>query len=172
MAESKRLAAHRASVSAASKDPELDPNETEPDDDGDDAPKSKKKAKEPKPMEDENCNADAIAQARADERARFNAVLASDNYAGRETLAQSLLANDKLSADEIVTLLAAAGPVAPAAATASEADAEDAARAEMQAALADNANSNIDAGAPPAVAAGNDGSVWDQAYALCNFKSA
>ena len=38
--------------------------------------------------------------------ARFNAVLGSDNYAGREAFAAKLLKNDKLSAEEINDILA------------------------------------------------------------------
>ncbi len=51
---------------------------------------------------------DPVAAARAEERARFNAVMSSEHYKGRESLAATLLANDKLSADEIVTALASA----------------------------------------------------------------
>ena len=170
----------RLAARAAKPDPEADPNETEPDNDEDDAPPAgkKKKAKE-KPM-DENCNAEAVAQARADERARFMTVLACDHYAGRESLALSMLGNDKLSADEIVGFLGAstAAPAAAAAAaatttTAAAADGgEQAALAEMQAALAETQNSNIEAGAAPAVSAANADAVWNQALANSNFMQA
>lgn len=55
---------------------------------------------------------DAVAKARAEERNRFNAVMSSEYYKGREALAATMLGNDKLSADEIVTMLAAAAPSA------------------------------------------------------------
>jgi hypothetical protein len=164
----------RLAARAAKPDPEADPNETEPDNDEDDQsePKSKKKCKDKNPM-DENCEDKAsFAAGFAAANDRFNAVLASENYAGNTALAHTLLGNDKLSADEILTVLAAASPPAPAAAAASDVDAEEAARAEMQAALADNANSNIDAGSTPVVPTSDAASIWDQAYANCNFKSA
>jgi hypothetical protein len=44
--------------------------------------------------------AKAVADATAAANARFSAVLASEHYAGRETLAQTLLGNDKLTAEE------------------------------------------------------------------------
>ncbi|WP_333837939.1 hypothetical protein [Novosphingobium sp.] len=55
---------------------------------------------------------DPVAQARAEERARYTAVMSSEHYAGREALAAKMLANDKLSADDIVGMLAAAAPSA------------------------------------------------------------
>lgn len=161
----------RMAARAAKPDPESDPNETEPDNDEDDKAKSKSKNKDAKPM-DENCEDKASFDAGfSAANARFNTVLASDAYAGNEAQAKVLLANDKLSADEIISILAAANPAAPAAA--SDEDSDDAARAEMQAALAANANSNIDASA--ASEAGvktpeSAASIWDQAHANCNFQ--
>lgn len=86
-------------------------------------------------MTESEANA-AIAAARAEgfaeATARANTVLGSEHYAGREALATTMLANDKLSADEIVTMLAAAPKAAaPAAPVSAEAD-EDTARAEMR----------------------------------------
>lgn len=92
--------------------------------------------------------AEAKAEGFAEANARTAKVLASDSYAGREPLAQALLANDKLSADEIVAALgtAEAKAAAPETTTAPEGDAEAAARAEMQAAIGETGNSNVDAG--------------------------
>ena len=128
----------RMAARAAMPDPETDPNETEPDNDEDDASPADGKTKDKTPM-DTNCNASALAQAKAEgfaeANARFNTVLASDQYAGRELLAKTLLGNDKLSADEIVTALAAAPKIE--ASPLASADADDGlARADMRAALA------------------------------------
>lgn len=134
MAISKRLAAHRASVSiAASDDPDPEYPEDEPEDEQE--PASKKKDK--KPMTNESETEAAIAKAKADAttaaNARFSAVLASAEFAGRETLAQTLLAQEALDADAIIAALAAAPK--PAAATTSkgdEGDDDDKARADMR----------------------------------------
>lgn len=142
--------------------------DTEPDDDDADEDRcegGEKSNKKEKPMADEKTHTAAdVAQARADERARFSTVLASEHFAGREALAQSLLATD-LAADAIVTALAAAPK-----AEASEAEPTDpdaAARAEMRDALAESGNSNVDAnaGAKPAAAQADNGAVWDRAIA-------
>jgi hypothetical protein len=84
----------------------------------------------------------AIAAARAegfaDASARYNAVLASEHYAGRESLALNLLGNAAMSAEAIV---AALGTVAPpvAAAPAAPAEPDDAKdRADLRAKLAGN----------------------------------
>lgn len=97
---------------------------------------SKGKKKEKEYMTESEANA-AIAAARAEgfaeANARANTVIGSEHYAGRETLAATMLANDKLSADEIVTMLAAA----PKAASPASAEADDdAARADMRQNLA------------------------------------
>jgi len=59
-------------------------------------------------------NTAALAAARADgaaaERTRFSAVLASDNYAGREDLAQHLLGNTDMTAEAIDATLATSAP--------------------------------------------------------------
>lgn len=99
----------------------------EPDED------DQKCAKCSEPMKDGKCSkcspaasadaaasVDPVAAARADERNRFTAVMSSEHYKGREALAATLLANDKLSADDIVTALASAN----ASTTESGADAE------------------------------------------------
>jgi hypothetical protein len=154
---------------AASPDPEMDPTETEPDSDEDDTSAKKGKNKDKKPM-DPNCNDAAIAQAKAEGFAeanqRFSTVLASEHYAGREQLASALLANDKLSADEIITALAAAAPAQPAASTTTGAQsAEEAARAEMRSAIEASNNSTIDAGAGGSKSKAEDaGALWASAY--------
>lgn len=51
---------------------------------------------------------DPVAAARAEERKRYTSVMSSEHYKGRESLAATLLGNDKLSADEIITALASA----------------------------------------------------------------
>lgn len=125
-------AAIAASVTPAAKaeEPEGEEDEME---DGKKKPKSKKK-------DDEYMDDDAKAKA-ATERAV--AVLSNGHAQGRMDVATGLLANDKLSADEIITVLAAMAP-------AEKPDPEAAARAEMQAALEANGNSEIEA---------NDGGV-------------
>lgn len=134
MATSSRLAAHRANAPAmnAADEAEMDPTEM-PDEEEDESEAGKHKEKPY--MTESEANA-AIAAARAEGFAEANArattVLASEHYAGREALATTMLANDKLSADEIVTMLAAAPKAAaPAAPVSAEAD-EDTARAEMR----------------------------------------
>lgn len=126
MTTSKRLAAFRAAQ------PSEEEDETEipaPDGPGEDeteeeAPASKKKDK---PMTTENTDQAALDTARTEgfaaANARFNAVLASDEYTGRETLAKTLLSNDKLNAEEIIGALATAPKAAPAQVAAEEDDA-------------------------------------------------
>lgn len=85
---------------------------------------------------------------------------------GKAELALSMLADDDfagLSASGIVKLL---GKTPVPGANVDDADADAAARAEMQAALAETTNSNIDANVPPAGRAqANSTSVWDKAIA-------
>lgn len=115
-------AAHAAEAeTAASNDEDGDTTKTG------DGKKPKAKKKEDNDMAEE---AEASAKAATD---RALAVMASEHFAGRDKLAATLLANDKLSATEIVTVLAAAAPVA---APAKAEDDETKARAAMQAALA------------------------------------
>lgn len=158
----------RMAARAAQPDPETNPNEPEPDEDEDDTSASSEQQKDKKPM-DTNCNADAVAQAVNAERQRTSAVLASEHYAGREKLAASLLETE-LSADQIVTALAASN-AAPAKA---EADPESAARDEVRTVLGANANSGIEPGAgtsPQDDAKASDAS-WDRAYdRMCGSKN-
>jgi len=102
--------------------------------------------------------ADPVAQARAEERARYTAVMSSEHYQGRESLAALMLANDKLSADEITGMLSAATPGA----AGSDADAQ--AGAAMLAAMKSFGNpdtSHASGGSPKAEA--NHG--WDNIHA-------
>lgn len=139
MATSSRLAAHRANAPAmnAADEAEMDPTEM-PDEEEDESEAGKHKEKPY--MTESEANA-AIAAARAEGFAEANArattVLASEHYVGRENLATTMLANEKLSADEIVTMLAAAPKAAAPAASEPAADADDEkARAEMRDKLA------------------------------------
>lgn len=138
MATSSRLKAHRdrAPEMNAAHEAEIDPEEM-PDEDEDEEDCSEAGDKKGKPyMTESEANA-AIAAARAEgfaeATARANTVLASEHYAGRETLATTLLATE-LSADSIVAALAAAPKAAAPVADAGEDD--EAARAEMRDRLA------------------------------------
>jgi hypothetical protein len=128
------LSADQKAAVAAAHAAEAEPSASDDEDEDDtDAPsmgdKKKSKDKEKDYMDDK-----AIAEAKAEERARFGAVMASEHYQGREKLAATLLANDKMSADEIITALAAAAPAAPA--KADDGDDDAAARAAMRDKLA------------------------------------
>lgn len=157
----------RLAARAKGPDPESNPNEIEPDEDEDDASSKDGKKKEPK-MSDTNTDAAASAaraEGFAEANARFNTVLASDQFAGREALAKSMLANDKLSADEIITMLAAA-PKIEASPLASFDGGDANALAAMQAALAETGNSNIDANTTTTTASADDSAgVWDRVLA-------
>lgn len=172
MTSSKRLTAHRTSVSA--ENPGV-PNS--PDSPDENEPLNNPKKKDD-PMNDEELKA-AVDAARAEgdgagfRRAneRMTKVTASEYYTGREALAQSLLASDGLSADDIIGHLSKA-PKAEAANTAALTDeqqrqaAEEAGRSEMKAELEKNKNSEIDAssGKGPDKKAAAD-AVWDKANA-------
>lgn len=144
MTISKRLAALRATAPVAATP--LPGIETDTDEIEDDETLESKPAKD-KDMTTEEMNA-ATAAARKEgfdaATARFNTVIGSANFAGRETLAKTLLATD-LSAEQIETALAATAPAAAPAAPAAAAS-DDAARAEMAAAIAANSNSGIEVG--------------------------
>lgn len=145
------LAASMAAAAAAKDMPEPEGEDGEEEAEaGDDAePKSKKK---------DDYTGDDKAKA-SDETQRAVAVLTHEHAQGRMDLAKNLLANDKLSADEIIGILSASAPEKPA-------DPEAAARAEMQAALQANSNSAIEAnnaGTKPGANA--SASIWDKTYA-------
>lgn len=131
----------RAAVRAGGPKPDdMEPEETAEDEGeaGQAKPKPKGKKKDDEYMTESETNA-AIAAARAEgfsaATARANTVLASEHYAGREALATTLLANDKLAADEIITALAAAPKAAVPDAGGAEAD-DEKARANMRKELA------------------------------------
>lgn len=104
-------------------------------------------------MGDEDAKAKAATE-------RAVAVMSSEHAVGRMEQAGKLLANDKLSADEIISVLSVA------ASSTTPADPEAAARADMQAALKENANTVIEAndggGQKPASKAAD---VWAAAHA-------
>lgn len=158
----------KAELFAAARAAHPEPDSTEPDGDKDDANCSKCK----EPMKDGKCSkcsanaeanaADPALTARAEERARFTAVMSSEHYKGRESLAATLLASDKLSADEIIAALAASG-------TAGSNASDDAARAEMRAAISASTNSNVDANGPgQSSASANHRDGWGKATAAVN----
>ena len=144
MSISRRLEAHRQANSSAVT-PDTTPDTT-PEDEPEDEGAGDGKKKEHK-MSDTDTAALADAEAKgftAGSKAtheRYAAVMASEHYAGRETLALKLLGNDKLGADEIVDALSAADTKPEP--EANSADPEAAARAEMQAALSQTGNSQI-----------------------------
>lgn len=126
------LSAENKAIAAAHLAAEADPAASEAED-GEETDTTMGDKKKSKDKEKDYMDDKAIAEAKAEERARFTTVMASTEYAGRENLAATLLANDALSADAIITALAAA-PAAPA--KADDGDDDAAARAEMQARLA------------------------------------
>jgi hypothetical protein len=66
-------------------------------------------------QEIEKMKADARAEGVSASHARYNAVLASEHFAGREAMATKLLAKDGLSADDIIDVLSGAPATAAAA---------------------------------------------------------
>ena len=132
-----------------------------------------------KPMADEpvsaadHASALAVATAKATQEAnaRYSAVLASDEYKGREALATNLLGNASMDANAIIGALAAAPRIEPAAidAEAIAAPAEVAARDEMKVAIAETGNSDVEgiggASSKPDAKAEIDG-TWSKAYNL------
>lgn len=155
--------------------------ETDDEDDGQTPPKST--TKEPDMADtDQNAaveaakkEADAAGFKRASDR--FAAVMASEHYTGREAYAAKLLTKDALagaSAEDVIDLLADGPKVEQTALTEAQQReaAEAAGRAEMQAALANNTNSNINAndeGTKPDDRAKAD-AVWDRARAQIDKK--
>lgn len=163
MSVSRRLAAHRAAVASAAQAEPIQPTtETRTENPGEAGATGNNEESTMTEPTNDTAVAAARAEATATANARFSTVLASEHYAGREALAKTLLATD-LTADAIVTALAASNPP-PAAATTTDPDA--AARAEMRDALAESGNSKIDANAGGKPAAEADtGAVWDRAIA-------
>lgn len=151
MSVSRRLAAHRANTLAQSAlATNSETPETEPNDGGESGAEGKK---EEIFMTEEEHKA-AVAQAHdagkkegfAEANDRFAAVIGSEHYAGREGLAHKMLGNVKLGADDIIETLAAAEkkPESQADAGDTQAKAEEAGRKEMQKALAETGNSDIE----------------------------
>lgn len=173
---SRRLRAHRDAMDASAKsgagespapDEPEDPNLPDDEEDEVDA-KGKKKGKTMDTIskaEHEIAVSKAATDAAAATNARWADVLACEDYAGRETLARTLLGTE-MSAADIKTALAAAPK--PATAAAPDADAlEAAARSEVQDALKSGAqNSTVDAGSQgkPTDPAAID-ALWSKAIA-------
>lgn len=122
--------------------------------------------------EEENCNMDKThTQADVEQAAlaastaaneRFGKVLASDEYAGRENLAKTLLGNVALGADDIIAALAAA----PKAVEANPEASEEGGRQEMRSVLASQGNSDVEAGGgSTGHQEANKDALWDNAYA-------
>ncbi len=139
-----------------------EPDQMEPDDDEDDGKcKDKSGAKKKPACEDGGAKA-------SDPRVKAvaAAVASDDACKGKADLALAMLADDDyagLSASGIVKLLGKQ-PASGASAT----DPEAAARAEMQAAIADNRNSNVDAnggGSPGGDKKADASAVWARARA-------
>lgn len=156
----------------------------EPENNPDNQPEDEKTSAGTKKKEDDMSTANkdqeaAVAQAQADAKAegmreaneRFSKVLASEHYAGREPLAKKLLGNASLSADEIIETLSVAEKKADQQAEerANAEAAEEGGRKEMQAALSETKNSNIDAeGSGKSGPKADSSKIWDQAIAANN----
>ena len=129
--------------------PKKDGEDEEDESEMGDKPKSEKE-------KDEHMGDDDKAKASAE---RAIAVLSHEHAQGRMDVAKTLLANDKLSADDIIKVLAIAAPAAPA-------DPEAAAREEMKSVLKETGAPEIEAnngGASPS--SGDSASIWDKTYA-------
>jgi hypothetical protein len=150
--------------------PDQDPTRPE---DEEDEPETATKPRS-KPAKDKDMTEEELLAVKAEARAegfkaateRSNTVLASEHYQGREALAKSLLATD-LSAEQIVTSLAAAPKIEPAAVAADPEAGDDAARAEMREAITQNRNSAIEPGQGDGAKSKEQAaaSVWDTAIA-------
>lgn len=170
MTTSKRLAAFRAAQSSDD-EPEITPDR--PDETEEIEVDSSKQKDTPMTTETDQAALDtARAEGFTAANARFNTVLASEHYAGREALAKALLANEKLGADEIVAALEAAPKAAVEAPQTNNLTdeqrreaAEEGGRKEMQDALNANGNSNLNAdGGGLQDKAAQAGASWDRAY--------
>lgn len=148
LAASLSLAAGEPSKKAGDKE---DEDDIETEDDGTKKPKSKKK-------DDEYMDDKASAAKAATDRSL--AVMASEHFAGREKLAATLLANDKLSAEEINGILAASAPTVSTGASAE--DEESKARADMRSKLAAEQPGNLGGDDAPEAGAFTD---WNDIHA-------
>lgn len=152
MTTSSRLAAHRANAPAivAKNGGEQDQIQP-PDTPGDDEALTTTETENSDMTDITMPKADfdkAVADASAAASARYNAVLTSEHYAGREKIAATLLAKPALSAEDITATLAEIPVAAPVAA-----DVENDAGAEaVLAALRESGNADLGAdggGKPP-----------------------
>jgi hypothetical protein len=141
-----------------------------PEDDEDEAGSGQKSKKKDNPDMSEQNDAAAISAARDEGHAagfkaatdRFQAVISSEHYAGREALAGKLLGKNAMSADDIVEALAEAPKVEAKTLTEEEqrAAAEEAGRKEMREQIQKGAdNSSLDPNASRAADVPNHG--WD-----------
>ncbi len=156
-------------LAARASEPECPPEDEDEPEDGE-ASEGKTK-KEKCDMDKTHTQADveqAASAASAAANERFGKVLASDQYAGRESLAHKLLGNAALGADDIIDALASAPKAASPAPEAGQNAAEEAGRQVMRDALAEAGNSNVspDGGAGGSGnAEANIDALWDTAYA-------
>lgn len=156
----------RMAARAGKPDPEST-TEDMPEDD-EDCSQSGGEKKEPT-MTDTNVDQAALAEAEAKgakaANDRFAAVLASEHYAGNEDLAKNLLATD-LSADQVISALATAKPAAGNALSedAQREAAEEGGRKEMQAALSEGGNSNMEPSGGALDAGQKASKSWDKVY--------
>lgn len=153
------IAAHLAPQSVAASEDGMKPKTPGCSEDGDEDDEGGDSDPAMKPKKGAEASTDRV-------KAVADAVANDPACKGKAELALSMLADDDfagLSASGIVKLL---GKTPVSGASANDADADAAARAEMQAALAETTNSNIDANVPPAGSAqANSTSVWDKAIA-------
>lgn len=160
MSEEQKTALAAALVPASPPAPDSSASDDNDEDDmGDEQkkPKSKKKG-DGEHMEDDANGEPAKASA---ETERAVAVMSSEHVAGRTKLAADLLANQKLSADEIIAILASSAPAG--------ADPEAGAREEMQAALKKAGQSEVEANSGSAPSTNASGDLWGKAYQRLNL---
>lgn len=150
MAESKRLAAHRARMSAGT-DEQSDETDETITPNTPDKPKGKPDPQPDPHKEDEEVTdetpvekTEAFAAGQKAANDRMNAVFASEHFAGREAHAAKLLSKG-LSAEDTIDLLADMPKAKPVDQTEANAKAEEAAREEMREQM--NKNGNVDLGA-------------------------
>ncbi len=117
-----------------------------------------------------DAKAAGAAEATKAANARFAAVLAHENYSGREALGQHMLATTDMSAEAIIGTMGkaavAGGP--PLSDDDLREAAEGAARKEMREQIASSGNSAIDADGGPSAAESGDAAMWGRSAARVN----
>lgn len=169
------LAAQLAPTAAASADAAMKPGKENCSEDGDDDDKGSDSDPEMDGKKKKGSEASADASATARVKAVALAVANDDTCKGKADLALAMLADDDfngLNASGLVKLLGKT-PATSSASVLAGVDTEAAARAEMQAAIAEGSNSEIDAdaGGKPSTAA-NATAVWDRVIARMPGNSA